>query len=200
MCRPPLLPITATLVSTLALGCSDQQQPPTDPADDERGPSLSAEHVKDAPVYFFMGGEPSNPFVLLAGLPPGGTAADLCNGSVAPGDIGDLRGQFILTPPGGSLYHEQGRNANFVVYEYGGGIVTDPCQFAQSPILGTGTGDFTFNFMDTGPGALVAHVTARGVIDLAGGGHARVFALVRLVVRPDDPLIFDEEQVRLKSL
>jgi hypothetical protein len=147
-----------------------------------------------------MGGEPSDPFALLAGLPPGGTAEDLCNGTVAPGDIGDILGQFILTPPGGTLFHEQGRDANFVVYQYGGGIVTDPCQLVGAPILGTGTGDFTFNFMDTGPGALVAHVTARGTIDLVGGGQARVFALDRIVVRPDGTLLFDVEEVRVTPL
>jgi hypothetical protein len=192
-----LVPALALSIAT-SLGCGEEQSP-TVPADPP-ALSLAAGHVKPLSFFFTMGGEPSDPFVLQAGLPLGTGPEDLCSGSFPPGDIGDVVGQLILTPPGGGLFQEQGREANFVVYQYGAGIPSDPCQLVGAPILGTGTGNFTFNLLDTGPGAFVAHVTARGTIDLVSGGQARVLGIARVVVRPNGALLFDSEQVTITPL
>ena len=79
-------------------------------------------------------------------------------------------------------------------------IVANACAFAGAPLVGTGTGKFTFNVQDSGPGALVIHATVQGIVDLVAGGQARVFATARVTVLPDATLLFDDEVVRLTPL
>jgi hypothetical protein len=187
----PLFP-TALLAGALVLGCGDA--PPVTAPADPPAPSLRAERLIHLEA-FQMGGDPRNPLALQAGFDAGVTAEDICADPAAQAPNGV--GQLVLTPSGGALVHTSGRDVNLFVYQFGAGPVTGPCQLAGAPVVGTGTGDFTFNILDTGPGAVVVHVSARGTIDLVRGGQARLHATARVTVRPDGTLLFDEEQVRL---
>jgi len=86
---------------------------------------------------------------------------------------------------------------DLVLYQYGGGNVTDACQLTGAPILGTGIGNFSFTTEAGSGGALALHVTAQGTIALVSGGRARVLGEARVLVRPDGTLLFDQETVRL---
>jgi hypothetical protein len=108
-------------------------------------------------------------------------------------------GHALFTPPGGGIFHASDRDANLVVYEFAGGPVTGPCDLVGAPVVGTGTGKFTYHVSDTGPGAVTIHITVQGTVNLVSGG-ARVWATARVTVLPDGTLLFDEERVRLTPL
>jgi hypothetical protein len=185
---------TPTLAVAIALGCADRQSP-TAPSG-LGAPAYRAEKINTL-NGFLLGGDPANPLVLQAGAEPGVTAADLC---ADPGQTSTGVGKAILTPPGGFHENVRGRDVSFVVYSYGGGIVTGPCSVVGAPIVGTGTGDFSYMTEVSGRGVLVIHVTARGTIDLVGGGQARVYATALVTVRPDGSLVHDVERVKLDPL
>jgi hypothetical protein len=194
--RVPLVS-TAVLASALALGCADQEFPTATADPPPPPPSLGAERFIHIDA-FVLGGDPSNPLALQVGFDPGATPQEICADPVGQGLNGV--GQIVFTPSGGALTHGSGRDVNLVVYEFGGGPVTDVCQLIGAPVVGTGTGDFTYNILALSNGGFVAHITAHGTLDLATGGQARLFATARVVVRPDGTLQFDEEQVRLTPL
>lgn len=177
------------------LGCRDGPTL-TEPVNSETAVAR-AERVVWADA-FVMGGDPSNPLALQAGFDPGVTVEDIC------ADPSGLNlngiGQAVFTPPGGFLSHTSAKDAVLVVYQFGGGPVTDPCQVVGAPIVGTGTGSFTFKVSDPGPGAIAIHVTVHGTIDLTSGGRARLFATARIILLPDDSLLFDVERVRLTPI
>jgi hypothetical protein len=195
MRRSLLLP-TAALAGALTLGCADQQAPtaPSDPPT----PSLRAERVLAlAPV--FLGGDPSNPLAVQAGYETGLIADDICPDN---GEHVDPRaqGQGIFTPVGGLIANVSAHDMSLVVYEFGGGIVTDICQLVGATVLGTGSANYSFELVFTGQGTFVIHITLQGVIDLVSGGQARVNATARVTILPDGTLLFDEERVRLTPL
>jgi hypothetical protein len=102
---------------------------------------------------------------------------------------------------GGAIATGHVHDVYLVVYDFGGGIVSNICQLVGAPVLGTGTADYTFEAVVTGQGAdFVIHITLHGVIDLVSGGQARIQATAQAVVLPDGTLLFDEERVRLTPL
>jgi hypothetical protein len=148
---------------------------------------------------FQMGGDPSNPLALGVALDADVTAEDICAGNFT-GDQNQGFGQAIFTPSGGLLQHTSGRDVDLVLYQFGGGPVTGPCDLVGALVLGIGTGKFTFPFLVTPGGAVVAHVTVQGIVDLVSGGQARVLGTARVTILPDGTLLFDEERVRLTPL
>jgi hypothetical protein len=193
--RYSLLLPAGLLAGALALGCDDSPRL-TAPADPP-APSFRAERFIFVNA-FALGGDPSNPLVLQAGYDAGAFAADICADPFGHGLNG--LGRIVITPSRRFALHTSGRDVNLVVYQFGAGPVTDICQLVGAPVVGTGTGKFTFNASDGARGALVTHVTAHGTIDLVSGGQARVWATARVTFRPDGTLLFDEEQVRLTPL
>lgn len=192
--HPPLRALQASALAVACLtSCGDTSRS-TDPSGP---PSLSAERFVHFDA-FIMGGDPSNPLALQAGFDPGITADDICANPEGLNLHGE--GFLLFTPPGGSVLNSSARDAAMVVYAFGGGPVGDPCQLEGAPIVGTGTGKFSYHVTDAGPGALVIHVTAQGTIDLTAGGQARLHATARIVVLPDDTLLLDVERVRLTPL
>jgi hypothetical protein len=196
--RYSLLLPTAVVAGGLALGCADQQSPaaPAEPA----APSLRAERIAPAFAGLLLGADASNSLLVQIGWETGVTPEDLCvDFNEAINEVGQ-KGQFVFTPPGGFLAHLSGRDANLVLYQFGEGILTDPCQLIGAPVLGTGTGKFVWQIIDPGPGATAIHATVQGTVDLVSGGQARLLATARVTILPDGTLLFDEERVRLTPL
>jgi hypothetical protein len=194
--RRSLLLSTVALTGCFILGCGD---PPriTGPGDSP-APSFGAQRF---PVFtvFEMGGDPSTSLALLAGFEASVTADDVCAGTATVEESGQT-GKVVLIPSGGALIQQSARDANIVVYQFGGGPVTGPCDLAGAPLVGTGTGNFQYSIQDPGPGAFGAHVTVQGIIDLVSGGEARVLGVARVTALPDGTLLFDHEVVTLTPL
>jgi hypothetical protein len=185
------------LAGALALGCADQPAP-TAPTGNPPVPTFRAERFPAA-FGFQMGGDPSNPLALQAGYAADVTAEDICadpNQALS----GPQKGQDVFTPSGGLHERVSGRDVHLVLYQFGGGPVTAQCQLVGAPVLGMGTGDFTWNFSAAGQGRVIAHLTVHGTIDLVGGGQARVLGTARVLILPDGTVFFDEERVRLTPL
>jgi hypothetical protein len=193
--RRPLVLSPIALAGGLVLGCAEQQAP-TVAAENSPAPSVRAELI---PVFaaFQMGGDPSNPLALQVGWEPGVTAEDICVDPNEGVDSLAMRGQDVFTPSGGLHERISAREVQLVVYEFGGGPVTSQCQLVGAPVLGTGTGNFTWNFNQGGQGRAVIHLTVHGTVDLTGGGQARVLGTARVLILPDGTLFFDEERVRV---
>jgi hypothetical protein len=182
----------AALMSALVLGCTDAQ-PPT--AAEPPAPSYGAVQF---PVFsfFVMGADASTSLVVQAGWQPGVTPEDLCADFGGGVQEEGQKGKIIFTPPGGVHVQSKARDANLVVYQYDGGLLTDVCQLVGAPVVGTGTGRFSQPLEFT-TGATTTHVTVRGIIDLTAGGQARLFGTERVTIRPDGTQLFDEVRIRL---
>lgn len=192
---PPRVSAALVLMGALSLGC-DSQSRLTAPVESS-GPSLRAEHFIHF-NNFLMGGDPSNPLALQAGFDPGTTAEEVCDDPGGHGVTGE--GPIVFTPHGGFHTHTSDRDASLVVYQFGGGPVTGPCQLVGAPVVATGTGKFTYKEGFSGRGAYVVHITVQGTVDLVTGGQARLWAGARVTIRPDGSLVRDDERVRLTPL
>lgn len=188
---------TAALAGALTLGCADEESP-TGPVSHQVAPFLQAERVL---VYspVILGGDPGNPLAVQAGYEAGLTAHDICpdNGELVDPNS---QGQGVFTPPGGVVVGVSARQVNLVVYQFGQGVVSDICQLVGAPVLGTGSGKYSAQVIVSGPGAIVLHITAQGIIDLVTGGQARLLATAQVTILPDGTLLFDQERVRLTPL
>ena len=189
----PLVSVTS-LAGALVVGCADQQSP----TDSSPPPLLRAEHVEIVDA-FSMGGDPDSPFALQVAFDADITADDICANNFT-GEQEQGSGKGVITPSGGLLQHTSGRDVNIVLYQFGGGPVTGPCDLVGAPILGTGTGKYIFPLHFTPSGGLVAHVTVQGTVDLVSGGQARVLGTARVVILPDGTFKFDEERVKVTPL
>jgi len=195
MSHPMRFLVLAGGLAVLA-GCTESSgsmQPgePTLPNfDRSSAPPSSGPHVFRDRFAIVLGGDPSNPLAVMIGFEV--TPDQFCAGN---GGVPGAPGQVVLTPPGAVLVSESGRDLNVLVFEFGGGPVTDVCQLVGAPIIATGTGKFSAHF-----GVQDAGATVQGIVDLVSGGQARLFATARVTVRPDGTLLFDEEIVRLTPL
>jgi hypothetical protein len=192
--RVPLVS-TAVLASALIVACDSPR--PTAPSDSYE-PSMGAQRFVNVSALV-MGGDPSNPLAMMVGFDAGATPDDVCANPVGQGL--NLIGQIILLPQGGVQLRVSGKDINLVVFEFGGGPVTDVCQLAGLLPIATGTGKATFEALAPKPGAaFVAHVTVQGIVTLNEGGQARVLGTARVTVLPNGTLLFDEERVRLTPI
>jgi len=181
--------LAATLTGALLLGCGETPSAP----EDQSGPSFRAQHFTLL-SGIFLGGDPSNPLVVSAGG-SGATPKDICEGRGIP----EAPGKAVLTPSGGFNSHTFGRSVHIDVFAFGGGS-EDPCEFADAPLVASGTGKMTFNVEAKPSGAAIIHATVQGIVDLVAGGRARLFASARVNIRPDGRLLFDDEVVRLTPI
>jgi hypothetical protein len=196
MRRSLLLP-TAALAGALTLGCTDRQQTPT--AVDPAAPAFGAVRFRPSFGFFIFGGGGSSSLAIQAGWQPGITAEDICADFTGGVQEEGQKGQVVFAPHGFHL-QTSGGDATIVVYQYAAGIVTDVCQLSGAPIVGTGTGHFTFLVQAADFGATTIHENVQGIIDLAGGGRARVFGVARVTILPDGTQLMDVEQVRLSPI
>jgi len=180
--------LAAMLTGVLLLGCGETPSAP----EDQSQPSFRAQHFTLLNAIY-LGGDPSNPLVVGAGFEEGVTPQDVCDGN---GGLPQGAGKAVVTPSGANNSHTLGRDVHIDVFAFGGGS-GNPCDFADAPLVASGTGKFTFNVEAKASGAAIIHATVHGIVDLVSGGQARLFASARVNIRPDGTLLFDDEVVRL---
>ena len=188
--------------ATLLLACTENGALPTDQTsvlDPGAQPSTRAQLIR-TDVGIAFGGDPSSPFVVMAGYDVGVTPAQLCATGTAPNHPNSSA--LIVLPPSGAFLAgaSGGRDVPVLVFQYGGGIVTSHCDYAAAPLVAAGTGKFHFSLLASRSGNVVQHYTVQGILQLVTGGEARLLATARVHERSDGTLLFDVEQIRLTPL
>lgn len=208
---PVCLSVGVALALALTTACADHATP-TAPA----GPSITAppDHASADgatidrslfPYGFLGGGDPRDGLRFFAGpVDPVAAVALKCPDAsvIAPISPG-ARTQTVTTPSGRIQVGAYNQQTHIAVWQYGAGLVTDPCQLVGAPVVATGVVQYKLEIANdggAGTGAFVLHVNAVGVVDLTSGGQARLHATARILIRPDGTLQFDEERVSLTPI
>lgn len=185
-----------------SVGCTDSGSV-TAPA------RTDAEHNSASPLSLRSGAtidRNSSVAALFGGGPPTNLVVSAGNATVCPFSPGSPAPTITIQTPSGKFpAHRVTQEANVEVFEYSAGLITDACDLVGAPLVATGTAFFTLTTNQvtgpgTGPGSFVNHVTIHGVVDLVGGGQARLQARLQVVVRPDGTVVIDQEPVTLTPL
>jgi len=118
--------------------------------------------------------------------------ADHCDDFESPGQPG--RTQIVLPPSGGINFKASGDDVNVIVFAFSGPVF-DNCLLVGAPVVATGTAH-------TNGGFTVHHggSTLHGVVDLVGGGQARLLVTSQTHFAPDGSIVFDNTTIRLTPL
>jgi hypothetical protein len=198
-------PVTCSLaLSALCLACADTptstRQASLPAFDAANAPPTSGPNVVRLP---FIVGVLSGDADLAVAVGFEDPFKDHCADFVSPGQPGST--QLVFTRPGDLHVKESGRDVNVVVYEFAG-VLADLCQdLVEAPVVATGTANVTVTSNNLflggdGRGADQLQATIYGVVDLASGGQARLFATTHVLVRPDGSFAFDHTRIILTPL
>jgi hypothetical protein len=210
-------PLAAALgLTLLTAGCADHQAP-TAPGASLTTPTLARASASGSGAtverstfpFGFVGVDPAAGLAWFVGPLDPVEAVDIkCPDPsvIAPVSPG-AQSKIVTTPNGRVQIRGITREAHVAVWQFTGPL-TSLCQLVGAPVVATGVVHYTVTITNTnvldglpgGPGAAVQHTTAVGVVDLSGGGQARLHASARIVVLPDGTLRADEERIRLTPL
>lgn len=124
--------------------------------------------------------------------------ADHCGDTGSPDQPGV--DQIVFTPPGTVHIKSAGRGISVVVYEIDGALTGPACDLLGAPIVASGTANSNLTFSGGGPGADRVNVVINGVVDLTGGGQARLHATTQVLIKPDGSFAFDHTRIVLTPL
>jgi hypothetical protein len=183
-------PDRLTTPSDAAVPVSDQRSAP--PAS---GPNV----IRGLPVGFIIGPDPQSRLVLEAGFDAPFTAINCVDLSLFPLS---LTQQQVSTPSGHLHFTTLPQEVSVDVFSIEGGL-TDLCQLVDAPVVATGTAIVRVTEAygaDGGSGATTINFTVHGVLELTGGGRARVLGAAHIIIRPDGSLLRDTETITLTPL
>jgi hypothetical protein len=155
----------------------------------QNAPPTSGPHVqRGVPLAVGVGPDPETHLVLLAGFGEPLTAANCEHPENIPLS-GELTQQQVSTPAGREQFTTPRQEVEVLVT-----LVEEPptsfCDLVVGvPIIATGTATATWGEKNVpppgelGPGAGTLHITFHGVINLATGGQARLFARGKALFR-----------------
>jgi hypothetical protein len=198
---------TAVLAGAFALGCADQQQSPTAPADPAAAnpvspatpaPNLGATVLETPNNYFLIFDDvPGRNYTVTFGLvsPP----SDLkgCGGSGPEVFDGGGTTRIVATPSGAVHVRDELHQATIVFYE---GPTGDVCELASHPVLGRGTGNLHFTVKNGRNGSTSIQATFGGILDLVAGGRARLLGVGNIVFDSFGNLTIHEDHFDLKPI
>jgi hypothetical protein len=195
-------PLASTiLASALFLGCSDQPDP-AEPYATSLDPTFDAANAPPA----------AGPIVVRGPFQPGVLSGDVqyavavgfeepfaahCNDLESPNQPGST--QIVFSPSGRVHIRGSGKSVNVRVYEFPGAIGAI-CDLVGTPLVATGNVDFNLTVVDGPPGAVHVGAKFRGVVDLVGGGQARLHATGFTLIKPDGSFAFDHVRIILRPL
>ena len=197
----PRPPISCILASTLIFGCGDQPTPaephasgPEPTFGATNAPSASGATVVRAP---FGPGVLSGHVQYAVAVGFEEPFAEHCNDLESPNQPGSTL--IVFSPSGRVHVKGSGKSVNVRVYEFPGVAVSN-CDLVGAPLAATGTVDLNLTVIDGGPGAVHVGVKFRGVVDLVGGGQARLHATGFTLIKPDGSFAFDHVRIILRPL
>lgn len=193
--------VSTILTSTLILGCGDQPAP-TEPYAAKLETTFVAANAPPA----------SGPIVVRGPFGPGVLSGDVqyavavgfeepfaahCNDLESPNQPGST--QIVFSPSGRVHIKGSGKSVNVRVYEFPG-VAGANCDLVGAPLVATGTVDFNLTVVDGAPGAVHVGVKFSGVVDLVGGGQARLHATGFTLIKADGSFAFDHVRIILRPL
>ena len=198
MIRPT---ISCILASTLIFGCGEQPAPaepyafgPEPTFGATNAPSASGATVVRAP---FGPGVLSghNQYAVAIGFEE--PFAVHCNDLESPNQPGSTL--IVFSPSGRVHVKGSGKSVNVRVYEFAG-VAASNCDLLGAPLVATGTVNFNLTVIDGAPGAVHVGVKFRGIVNLVGGGQARLHATGFTLIKPDGSFAFDRVRIVLRPL
>jgi hypothetical protein len=101
----------------------------------------------------------------------------------------------IVVPPSEQVHlRGSGRDASVIVFAFNGPVF-DNCLLVGAPVVATGTAHYN--------GVFNAHQgagTVHGIVELAGGGQARLLVTVETHFGADGSIVFDHTRIRLTPI
>jgi hypothetical protein len=192
---------SAIMASTLVLGCGDQPAP-AEPS--PSGPETTFRAASAPPA--------SGAIVVRAPFGPGVLSGDVqyavavgfeepfaehCDDLESPNQPGSTL--IVFSPSGRVHVKGSGKSVNVRVYEFPGAAPAN-CDLVGAPLVAAGTVNFNLTLIDGAPGAVHVGVKFRGVVDMIGGGQARLRATGFTLIKPDGSFAFDHVRIILRPL
>lgn len=192
------------LVALTVAGCADSgfttsaipaSPIPRDVTNSSSGSGAQVER-SDFPFGFLGGGDPRDNLAIFVGpLDPVAAIPIKC---VSPTTIVPVspgaRAQIVTVPSGAVHINALTRDANIAVWQFTG-TLTSTCPLLGAPLVATGTVHYKVEIRD-----LAEHIDAVGIVQLTGGGRARLHATASILFGVDGTLKRDEERVILTPI
>ena len=195
----------AHLVLPLALATLLACQPTDDPSTAPGpvspatpAPSLGATNLKVAQPFFLIFDDvPSRNYTVTFGLVSPPSDLEICGGSGPEVFDGGGITRILITPSGSFHIREQLEQATIVFYE---GPTGDVCELANHRVIGTGKGNMHFTTKEKASGTFAIQATFGGILDLIGGGRARMLGVGNIAFDAQGNLAIHEVHFGLKPI
>jgi hypothetical protein len=193
--------ISCIVASTLIFGCADQPTP-AEPYAPVPEPTLGATNAPPASGATVVRA-PFGPGVLSGHVQYAVAVgfeepfAEHCNDLESPNQQGSTL--IVFSPSGRVHVKGSGKSVNVRVYEFPG-VAASNCDLVGAPLVATGTVDFNLTVIDGPPGAVHVGVKNHGIVNLIGGGQARLHATGFTLIKPDGSFAFDHVRIILRLL
>jgi hypothetical protein len=195
----------AHLVLPLALAtlfaCQSDDDPSTAPdaaPTATPAPSLGAVNLKLVQPFFLIFDDvPERNYTVTFGLVSPPSDLEICGGSGPEVFDGGGVTRILITPSGAFHLRDQLEQATIVLYE---GPTGNVCELSSHRIIGTGTGNLHFTTKDKASGTLAIQATFGGILDLVGGGRARMLGVGNIVFDELGNLTVHEDHFDLKPI
>jgi hypothetical protein len=105
--------------------------------------------------------------------------------------------RVLITPSGAFHIRDQLQQATIVFYE---GATGDVCELSSHRILAAGTGHMHFTTREKASGTLAVQANFGGILDLVGGGRARMLGAGNIVFDALGNLTVHEDHFSLKPI
>ena len=184
------------------LSCQSGDDPST--ASDPLSPampapaSLGATNLKvTQPFFLIFDDVPSRNYTVTFGLVSPPSDLEICGGSGPEVFDGGGITRILITPSGASHIRDQLEQATIVFYE---GPTGNVCELANHRIIGTGKGNLHFTTKEKASGTFAIQATFGGILDLIGGGRARMLGVGNIVFDALGNVTIHEDHFSLKPI
>jgi hypothetical protein len=161
-------------------------------------PSAGTAALKVPNNYFLIfDTDPARNYTTTIGLVSPVSDLGICGGSGPELFDGGGSTQIVTTPAGAVHVRDELHQATIVFYE---GATGDVCELATHPVLGTGRGNLHFTVKDRANGSETVQATFGGILDLAGGGRARMLGVGNIVFDAFGNVTVHEDHFSLKPI